>query len=203
MIDKLNEKSIYFIRAKSPVLGISEQDFDNYLTTNELFKKFCSNVMDLEKSEEYDPITARYLEYKEKVKVFAEHMKEYYEEKGRELIVDTEKGKVKIGFSRIIENRIYVEWNNVYLRGFRVNMSDLCLIDALDYVPLDKSEGNGNIEIIRWNKRKAVKSIKVVHNQVESIMFVVDMVLNTFEEVQEDIQSPKDLNLGLLIETLI
>lgn len=203
MIEKLNEKTIYFIRAKSPVLGISQQSFENYLTTNELFKRFCSNVLDLEQSEEYDPVSARYLEYKEKVKVFAEHMQEYYEEKGKELIVGTEKGKVKIGFSRIVENRIYVEWNNVYLRGFRVNISDLCLVDALDYVPLDKEVGLGNIEIIKWNKRRAVKSIKVVHNEVESIMFVVDMVLNTFEEVQEDIEHPKDLNLGLLIESLL
>ena len=79
------------------------------------------------------------------------------------------------------------------------------LVDGIpmDFVPLDKSKGDGNIEILMWNKRKSIKSIKFIHNKVQSILYVVDMELGSEEEVQADMENPKDLNLSVIFEPIL
>lgn len=73
----------------------------------------------------------------------------------------------------------------------------------MDFVPLDKSRGDGNIEILMWNKRKATKGIRFIHNKIQSVLYVVDMEFGSEEEMQADLNDPKELNLGLIIGPLL
>lgn len=132
---------------------------------------------------------------------------ESYEEdragQGIERVVATGKGDIKIGYTRIRENRIYVECSGRFYRGIKTFFADLCLIGAMDFVPLDKSRGDGNIEILMWNKRKATKGIRFIHNKIQSVLYVVDMEFGSEEEMQADLNDPKELNLGLIIGPLL
>ena len=90
-----------------------------------------------------------------------------------------------------------------FLRGIKGSWTNLCLVGAMDFVPMDKSRGDGNIEILIWNKRKATKGIKFIHNKVQSILYVVDMEFGSEKEVQADMENPKDLNLSVIFEPIL
>lgn len=199
----VEKEKIYLIEARCPSLDVDSKEFDNFITSNEDFKKFCQEVFDLEDADPFDPVFLRYVKKFEKVTVCKEKVFEERDIQGIQKVVATKKGKVKVGYTRVRENRIYIENNGVYLRGYKVFWADLCLVGAMNFVPLDKSLGNGNIEILQWNKRKSTKGIRFIHNKVQSIMYVVDMEFSSLEEMQKDIENPKDLNLTSLIEPLL
>lgn len=197
------KQKLYLIEARCPSLDVDSKEFDNFITSNEDFQKFCQEVFDLEDADPFDPVFLRYIKRFERVSVCMEKVFEDRNIQGIQKVVETRKGKVKVGYTRVRENRIYIENNGVYLRGYKVFWADLCLVGAMDFVPLDKSLGNGNIEIIQWNRRKSTKGIRFIHNKVQSIMYVVDMEFSSLEEMQKDIDNPKDLNLTSLIEPLL
>ena len=66
-----------------------------------------------------------------------------------------------------------------------------------------KSLGDGNIEILLWNKRKSTKGIRFIHNKIQSILYVVDMEFDCEDEMREDMENPKGLNLGLLLGSML
>lgn len=199
----VEKEKLYLIEARCPSLDVDSKEFDNFITSNEDFKKFCQEVFDLEDADLFDPVFLRYIKRFERVSVCMEKVLEDRDIQGIQKVVETKKGKVKVGYTRVRENRIYIENKGVYLRGYKVFWADLCLVGAMDFVPLDKSLGNGNIEILQWNKRKSTKGIRFIHNKVQSIMYVVDMEFSSLEEMQKDIANPKDLNLTSLIEPLL
>lgn len=201
----MSKDNLFLVSGKSPILECNRFDFCKYITTSEEFKTFTSEIVDLEKLEEGEVNT----EYRQFVAAFERVILEgesEYEDRaiqGIERLVDTDKGKVKIGFTRVRENRIYVRSEDGFYRGIKVFFADLCLIGAMDFVPLDKSLGNGNIEILEWNKRKSTKKIKFIHNKVQSILYVVDMEFESLEKMQNDMDNPKELNLSAIIEPLL
>ena len=77
------------------------------------------------------------------------------------------------------------------------------MVNAMDFIPLDKSLGDGNIEILLWNKRKSTKGIRFIHNKVQSILYVVDMEFDCEDEMWKDMENPKGLNLGLLLGPML
>ena len=73
----------------------------------------------------------------------------------------------------------------------------------MDFVPLDKSIGDGNIEILKYNKRKSTKGFKFIHNKKDSSLYVVDLEFDTYEDMLKDIEDPKDVDYSLVIEPII
>ncbi len=197
------EDDYYFLTCKRP--GSLKKGFDNYISNNASFKRFCEDVFDLSTELEEQPTHfRRYVPVCVKVEVVDETMIEKRALEGIYRVVDTNKGKVKIGFTRTRENRIYVKINdNLFLRGYRVFFGDLGLVKAMDYIPLDKNYGNGNIDIIEWNKEKNTKAIRFINNRIENIMYIVDMQFRTEKAMLEDIENPMEVNLTPIIQELM
>lgn len=63
--------------------------------------------------------------------------------------------------------------------------------------------GNGNIEIIEWNKRKSTKAVRFIHNKIQSLLYVVDMEFMTFEDMEKDMEKPQEVNIRAIIEPLL
>lgn len=199
------EKLLYMIRGRSPILECTSSDFFDFIATSEEFKRFTRNVVDIDAvlsgKPTDSPFGMRFFG-----KVVTKRGASEFEDRaiqGIERVVETPKGKVKIGFTQIRENRIYVFDGAKYYRGIKVFFSDLCLVGAMDYTPLDKSLGDGNIEIIKWNKRTSTKAIKFIHNKVQSILYIQDMEFKTEEDMFLDMENPKELNLSSIIEPLL
>lgn len=197
----MNEE-LFLVSARHPSLG-SAGEFVDYITTNEDFRRFTSEVFDLTADNRGNELFRQYIRMFQKVQFVGTGLIEDRAVQGIEKVISTSQGDVKIGYSRVRENRIYVECEGKYLRGIKGYWADLCLVNAMDFVPLDKSKGDGNIEILMWNKRKSIKSIKFIHNKVQSILYVVDMELGSEEEVQADMENPKDLNLSVIFEPIL
>jgi len=197
----MNEE-LFLVSARHPSLG-SAGEFVDYITTNEDFRRFTSEVFDLTADNRGNELFRQYIRMFQKVQFVGTGLIEDRAVQGIEKVISTSQGDVKIGYSRVRENRIYVECEGKYLRGIRGFWADLCLVNAMDFVPLDKSKGDGNIEILMWNKRKSIKSIKFIHNKVQSILYVVDMEFGSEEEVQADMENPKDLNLSVIFEPIL
>lgn len=198
-----SDKQLYVVKGRSPIsfnAPISE-----YITTNEDFKKFCKDVIDLETTDKTNSVFRRCVTNIEKAEMLNSLLVEDRAIQGIEKLIETQNGKVKIGFTKIRKNLIYVyvKANDRYLRGFRVFFADLCLVNAMDFVPLDKSIGDGNIEILKYNKRKSTKGIKFIHNKIESSLYVVDLEFDTYEDMLKDIEDPKDVDYSLVIEPII
>lgn len=197
----MNEE-LFLVSARHPSLG-SAGEFVDYITTNEDFRRFTSEVFDLTADNRGNELFRQYIRMFQRVQFVGYGLIEDRAVQGIEKVITTSQGDVKIGYSRVRENRIYVEFGGKYLRGIRGFWADLCLVNAMDFVPLDKSKGDGNIEILMWNKRKSIKSIKFIHNKVQSILYVVDMEFGSEEEVQADMENPKDLNLSVIFESIL
>lgn len=197
----MNEE-LFLVSARHPSLG-SAGEFVDYITTNEDFRRFTSEVFDLTADNRGNELFRQYIRMFQKVQFVGTGLIEDRAVQGIEKVISTSQGDVKIGYSRVRENRIYVECEGKYLRGIKGFWADLCLVNAMDFVPLDKSKGDGNIEILMWNKRRSIKSIKFIHNKVQSILYVVDMEFGSEEEVQADMENPKDLNLSVIFEPIL
>lgn len=198
-----SKEQLYVVKGRN--LSSYNAPISEYITTNEDFKRFCGNVIDLENTNKSDTLFSRCVESIEKADLLNKVLVEDRAIQGIQKVIETKKGKVKIGFTRIRKNLIYVlvEDDNRYLRGFSVLFADLCLVHAMNFIPLDKSTGDGNIQILKYNKRKATKGIKFIHNKVESILYMVDLEFETYEEMLQDIDNPKDINYALFIEPIL
>lgn len=200
-VDK--DKEFYFLSVKHPMLPLSS-DFEEYLATNEDFKKYCGEVFDLETKTEYDAIAlGRILRAKKKVEFIQDTYFEDRTMEGFRRIIKTQNGNVKIGFTRVREHRIYVKAGDIYLRGYKVFLADLCLDNAWGFEPLNKLDNNGNIEIIEYNKRPCRKGIKYINNKLQNILFIIDMVFDTKRQMENDIKAPKPLNLEGFVKSLL
>lgn len=198
-------QEMYLLTAKSPLVDYGIEGYAEYIATSQEFKEFTHSVVDLELMEE-GVVNTEYAQYVKTFSKVKKVMELEFEDRAIQGIVktvDTQKGKVKIGYSRVRENRIYVAGDERYYRGIKVFFADLCLINAMDFVPLDKSIGFGNIEILKWNKRTSTKAIKFIHNKIQSILYVVDMEFESENAMLEDMDNPKDLNLIPIIEPLL
>ncbi len=200
-MDKDNE--FYFISVKHPTLPLSS-NFEEYLATNDDFRNYCGEVFDLDPKTEYDAIALRrVLRAKKRVEFIQETYFEDRTMEGFRRIVKTQSGNVKIGFTRVREHRIYVKVGDVYLRGYKVFLADLCLDNAWGFEPLNRLDNNGNIEILEYNKRPCRKGIKYINNKLQNILFIIDMVFETRRQMENDIKSPKPLNLEGFIASLL
>ena len=199
---KMSEE-LYLIRAKHPAIAKSTTDFANYIATREEFKQYAGEIFDIFEDCQSNALFRDYVRYFQRVRLIDESYEEDRAGQGIERVVATGKGDIKIGYTRIRENRIYVECGGRFYRGIKTFFADLCLVGAMDFVPLDKSRGDGNIEILMWNKRKATKGIRFIHNKIQSVLYVVDMEFGSEEEMQADLNDPKELNLGLIIGPLL
>ena len=199
----MNENT-YIIVAKSPVLEINSNDYGNYITTNDDFKKFCNDIFDLEaEKNDVNPVFQRYVKKVYSANTVYKTFIEDRDAEGFKKKVLTKRGNVRIGYSRIRVEYIYVEHNGLYYRGFRVFFANLCLANANKYTPLDKNYGNGNVEIILWNKRHFTKAIKYINNKLQTIMYCVDKIFYSLEEAEQDMKNPSESNLGKVIETML
>lgn len=190
----------YLIYAKSPIAP--QFNLLPYIVTNEEFRQFTHYAFDLEHNLLVDPIFLRFCRVAGEVVVVKEIVKGT---EGEEIVqtVVTEKGTVLVGYSKARISLLYVRYENVFLRGFKIAWEDLCLVNAMDYVPLDKSLGNGNIEIPKWNKRRSIKSIKYVHNLVRSYLYQVDAEFDTLDALEQDIKNPKEVDISDLIGSML
>lgn len=203
-VRKMNSKEqLYVVKGRN--LSSYNAPISEYITTNEDFKRFCGDVIDLENTHQMDTRFSRCIESIERADRINELLVEDRAIQGIQKVIETTKGKVKIGFTRIRQNLIYVyvEEDERYLRGFRVLFADLCLVNAMDFIPLDKSTGDGNIQILKYNKRKSTKGIKFIHNKIESILYVVDLEFDTYEEMLQDMENPKEINYSLVVEPIL
>lgn len=198
-----SDKQLYVVKARSPMVYTAP--ISEYITTNEDFKRFCQDVIDLETTEKKNRAFMRCIAEIEKADMLDAVLVEDRAIQGIQKLIETKIGKVKIGFSRIRKNLIYVyvESDDRYLRGFRVYFADLCLVNSMEFVPLDKWKGDGNIEIIKHNKRKSTKGVKYIHNKIESILYIVDMEFESYGEMKKDIENPKDIDYSLVIEPIL
>ena len=198
-----SDEKLYVVRGRN--LSLYNAPISEYITTNEDFKKFCGDVIDLESTSPFDTLFQRCVESVKVAEFYDTVVIEDRAIQGIHKVVETEKGRVKIGFTRIQQHLIYVyvEEDERYLRGFRVFFGDLCLVNAMDFVPLDKATGFGTVEIIEHNKRKSTKGVKYIHNKVRSLLYVVDMEFDTYEEMQKDIDNPRDIDYSLVIEPVL
>lgn len=197
----MNEE-LFLINAKHPSLG-STGNFLEYIATNTEFKKFTSEVFDLTDDNRDNELFRTYVRMFRRVQFVGEFAVEQQAAQGIEKTVPLTQGVAKIGYTVAKEDRIYVECAGKFLRGIKGSWTNLCLVGAMDFVPMDKSRGDGNIEILIWNKRKATKGIKFIHNKVQSILYVVDMEFGSEKEVQADMENPKDLNLSVIFEPIL
>lgn len=203
-MDGNEKKQYYLVVGRSPVYGLQAPKFESYITTSDEFKSFCKDMIDLDaEGQEVNATYSRYIRHISKVSEIGKTEFEDRAIQGIERTFQTEKGLVKIGFTRIREDRIYVQFDDRYLRGFKVFFADLCLVNSMDFVPLDKSMGDGNIEIIEWNKRKSTKAVRFIHNKVQSLLYVVDMEFMTFEDMEKDMETPQEVNIRAIIEPLL
>lgn len=198
----MNE-DLYLVNARHPSMDISSAPFVNYIATNAEFKQFTSEVFDLTEDNRSNALFATYIKRFQRVQFIDEYTREEESEIGVEKVMSTHRGEVKIGYTQTKEGRIYVECDGKFLRGIKGWWKDLCLVNAMDFVPLDKSLGDGNIEILLWNKRKATKGIRFIHNKIRSILYVVDMEFDSEDEMREDMKNPKGINLGLLLGSML
>ena len=197
-------KQLFIVRGRSGIQECSDEEFYDFITTSEEFKKFTRNAVDLD-VQERNSVCDKGTRIQHFSKAIKKGFLEFEDRaiQGIERVVDTQKGKVKIGFTQIRENRIYVYDGEKYHRGIKVFFSDLCLVGAMDYVPLDKSLGNGVLEIILWNKRTSTKAIKFIHNKLQSILYIIDMEFENEEDMLLDMENPQELNLTSIIEPLL
>lgn len=193
---------LYMVKARSSIAP-PEAGFLDYIATNEDFQKFAREVIDLSAENPLNPAFSRYVRQFKRIKLHGETLVEDRAIQGIEKVVDTKVGKVNIGYTRVRENRIYVSAEGQFYRGIRAFFGDICLVNAMDFTPLDKSEGDGNIEILVWNKRTSTKGIRFIHNKIQSILYVVDLEFESEESMLRDMENPSDLNLSLIFEPII
>lgn len=198
----MNE-DLFLVNARHPSVDISMAPFVNYIATNAEFKQFTSEVFDLTADNRSNALFATYIKRFQRVQFVDEYSREEESMTGIERVMSTHRGDVKIGYTQTREERIYIECNGKFLRGIKGWWKDLCLVNAMDFIPLDKSLGDGNIEILLWNKRKSTKGIRFIHNKIQSILYVVDMEFDCEDEMREDMENPKGLNLGLLLGSML
>lgn len=196
-------EDLFLVNARHPSVDISMTPFVNYIATNAEFKQFTSEVFDLTADNRSNALFATYIKKFQRVQFVNEYSREEESMTGIERVMSTHRGDVKIGYTQTREDRIYIECNGKYLRGIKGWWKDLCLVNAMDFIPLDKSLGDGNIEILLWNKRKSTKGIRFIHNKVQSILYVVDMEFDCEDEMWKDMENPKGLNLGLLLGPML
>lgn len=201
----MDEQNIFIVIAKSPILECKPKDFTAYITTTEGFEAFTAGVINLSALEDkHIPLElTQILRAFEKAEVIDYTLFEDRAIQGIVREIETCKGKVEVGFTRVREHRIYVMSRGKYYRGVKAFLGDFCLIQSTEYIPLDKTLGDGNIDILDWTKRKSVKGMKFVHNRVENLLYVVDMIFKSLEEMKKDMKDPKDINLAILIESLL
>lgn len=199
----MNKQQFYMVVCRSPNFYPRTPEFRTFVTTNKEFVEFYQGAFDLIKNQG-ERTFHNYVLMAEPVVV---HTTTIHRESdvinGKQRLIATSKGKVKIGYTKIKEDRIYVELDGVYYRGYKVTFHDLCLVNAMDFRPLDKSKGDRNIKIIEHNKRKSIKHIRFAYNIIESRLYVVDMWFNTLELMNKDIVNPRELKLAKVIEPLL
>lgn len=194
-------EDLFIISARSAEVDLVVNDFEYYITTNELFNKFFKeNTVLSSDFRDSHPHLATYVKEIRKAEKVGENYTENRDIQG----IREEIGSAVVGFSRVREEFVYVKCQGVYFRGLRVFFGDLGKIIAEGHIePLDKDVGNGNIEIIVWNKRKSVSEVKFIHNKLQSIMYVIDLSFDSYEEVIEDMKNPQYINLSRIIEPLL
>ena len=101
-----SDKQLYVVKGRSPKsfnARISE-----YITTNEDFKKFCKDVIDLETTDKTNSVFRICVRNIEKAEMLDSLLVEDRAIQGIEKLIETQNGKVKIGFTKIRKNLIYV-----------------------------------------------------------------------------------------------
>ncbi|WP_040660735.1 hypothetical protein [Oscillibacter ruminantium] len=199
----MSKQQFFMVVCRNPNFYPITPKYRTFITTNEEFVEFYQGAFDLVKNQG----ERTFHNYILMAKPVVVHTTTIHRESdvinGKQRLIPTEKGKVKIGYTKIKEDRIYVELDGVYYRGYKVTLHDLCLVNAMDFRPLDRSKGDRNIIIIKHNKRKSIKSIKVAHNIVASRLYILDMWFRTLELMNKDVLNPMELYLAKVIEPLL
>ena len=195
-------KKFKLIRAKQHLFSLKQNKYVCYLTDTEEFKSFCHGVIDLENPEA--------LEFQRNVSdvldttLVGHGLYEDRRIQGIEEIVKIKSKKAIISFMRLSENIVYVLADDgFYYRGIKFVFGDIGLKTTDGYNPLDKYDDNLNpFEIVVYNKRKTVKSVKVIHNKIESCLYLVDFAFRSFEDVEEDMKNPRKTDFQRIFEFL-
>ena len=199
----MSKQQFYMVVCRNPNFYPITPKYRTFITTNEEFVEFYQGAFDLVKNQG----ERTFHNYILMAKPVVVHTTTIHRESdvinGKQRLIPTEKGKVKIGYTKIKEDRIYVELDGVYYRGYKVTLHDLCLVNAMDFRPLDRSKGDRNIKIIEHNKRKSIKHIRFAYNIIESRLYIVDMWFSSLKNVERDVLNPKALNLAWVIEPLL
>lgn len=198
----MSKQQFYMVVCRNPNFYPITPKYRIFITTNKEFVEFYAGAFDLIKNQG-ERTFHNYVLMAKPVVVHTTTTHHESDAKGKQRLITTEKGKVKIGYTKIKEDRIYVELDGAYYRGYKVTFHDLCLINAMDFRPLDKSKGDRNIKIIEHNKRKSIKHIKVAYNIIESRLYILDMWFSTLELMNKDVLKPMDLDLAKVIEPLL
>lgn len=199
----LEDDEVFFISVKHPQESISAE-YEDFLATNEDFKRYCSEVFSLEPDNPTESMALkRYIRAKKSVKVIKQTYTEDKAEKGFRRTITTKKGNVKIAYTEVKENRIYVQVGNLYLRGYRVFLADLCLDSSTGFIPLNNADNVGNIEILQYSKRSCRKGVKYIKNKLQNILYIVDRVFMTERQMQNDIENPKEVDLSKFVKKLL
>lgn len=197
-------EELFLIKARSAALNLTCNEFEAYITSNEAFNQFMKANIELSPTFiEENPKYRLYLQAIFSTEKVGESLKEDRAIEGIKETVQLDDSAVVVGFSRVREEFVYVRVQDTYFRGIKVFFGDLGKITNSGVIPLDKSIGNGNYEILLWNKRKLVSEIRFIHNKVQSILYVVDKVFDTHEEVLQDMRKPKEIDLTRILAPLL
>lgn len=203
---KEGEEMYVLVSMINPKLKIQGQQPRQYILTQENIDNFFGGMV---KIGEETNIYKRYIKGLEEVEIIGkkiiERIREEGEEgiRGYEEVVETSKGKVKIVYTYIKVEVIYVKGKGRYYIGYKVKSIRNVGIRMFDGIRgLDKENKRGTIEIVKHNKREMVrKGIKYLGNELRGEIYYVENTIYK-EENFKDIEKVR-VDLGLFIEEMM
>lgn len=202
------DKKYYLLQLLSPHTSLQNQLSKVYIATkNELSDfSFGCIVLEFDNISEEVISTARYLKMYKEVNILGMREVHLTNLKGIEETVSTTKGDIKIIYTELRAKVLYVNVPSVtYLRGYYIEVRNLAKVTKDGYIPLDKSNGLGNIEILQHNKRCLIKRGPLyIHNLSKNIMAYIDKEFSSVDELNYDLKNDYiSIDLGAYVEALL
>lgn len=198
----------YLLQLLSPHVSLHKQLSKVYLATKNELNDFSFGCIVLECDVVSEEVisTARYLKMYKEVNILGIREVHLTNLKGIEETVSTTKGNIKIIYTELRAKVLYVNVPSVtYLRGYYIEVRNLAKVTKDGYIPLDKSNGLGNIEILQHNKRCLIKRGPVyIHNSSKNIMAYVDKEFTSIDELNYDFKNDcVKLDLGAYVDAML
>lgn len=193
------EEKYYLLQVLSPYVALKGQLSRPFISTIDNLQDFGAGLI---KKGHLD----RYLLACEDIDVLFVREVNKADIKGIIEAVETSKGTIKIIYTELLITLLYGKTSSeVYVRGYYAEFKNLAKVTRDGYIPIDKSLGWGNIEILEHNKRTLIKRGAIyIHNQSKGIMAFVDCYFENYEEMLKDYDNPEpNIELSCYLECIL